>query len=137
MNITRKSILSMGSGIVLACGLIVILVLISAPFSSRFSLPVQKSVPYFIFVLSLLVIAPVIARRLNRLADIKRVLGWTFIGIGMEFIAFPVSFLFVVKSANSTGALMASAMIFIYSVLFGMPAGLICIAIGIFLIKSG
>jgi hypothetical protein len=127
----------MGSGVVLACGLIVILVLITVPFSSRFSLSVQKSIPYFIFVLSLLVIAPVIARRLNRLGDLKRAFGWTLIGIGMEFIAFPVSFLFVVKSAQSTGALMATAMIFTYSVLFGMPAGLMCIAIGIFLIRSG
>lgn len=136
MNITRSSILSVGSGIVLACGLIIILVLITAPLASHFSLSFQKVIPYFIFIFSLLVITPVIARRLKKLDGVKKIFGWTFMGIGMEFIVFPVSLLFVIKSAESLGALMVIATIFTYSVVFGIPAGLICITIGILLVRK-
>lgn len=136
MNITRSSILSMGCGIVLACGLVIILVLITAPLASQLSSSIQKVIPYFIFIFSLLVTAPLIARKLNKLDGIKKIFGWTFIGIGTEFVIFPVSLLFVIKLVGSLGALMVTAVIFTYSVVFGIPAGLISITIGIWLIKK-
>ncbi len=136
MDITRKSVLSMGSGVVLACGLTVILVLITVPVSSGSSLPLQNNLSYFIFILSLLVIAPLIARRLNRLSGIKKILGWTLIGTGVEFLVFPISFLFIAKSASSHGGVLMVAALFLLSFVIGVLAGLTSIVLGITLIKS-
>lgn len=126
----------MGCGIVLACGLIIILVLITAPFTSRFPLSIQKNIPYLIFIFSLLVFVPIVSRRLNMLGDITRILGWTFVGIGAEFITFPVPLLFLVLKFPSVDAIFIGGMILTYSVVFGIPAGLISITIGIWLIRK-
>ncbi len=136
MNITRKSIISAGCGLVLTAGLIVILVLIAGPFASHFPSSVQNRLSSFIFILSLLAVTPLLARKLNRQEDIGKVLGWTFIGLGLEFIAFPLSLLFTIKSAVSMGALMFTVMVVTYSAIFGIPAGLVSIGIGILLIKK-
>ncbi len=135
MNISRKTIISSACGVVLTTGLIIVLVLITGAFISYFPLSIQKNIPSFIFIFSLLAVAPLIARRLNRLDDMKKILGWTFIGTGAEFIAFPVSLLFVIKSMSSLGVLLVTAMTITYLFIFGIPAGLISITIGIFLIK--
>ncbi len=135
MNITQKSLLSIGSGVVLACGLTILLVIITTPLSSGSSFA-QKNLPYFILILSLLVIAPLIARRLNRLSGVKKILGWALIGTGAEFLFLPVSFLFVVKSISSHVGVIVVATLFLLSFVIGMLAGLTSIVLGITLIKK-
>ena len=135
MNITQKSLLSIGSGVVLACGLTVILVLATVPLSSGSSFA-QKNLPYFILIFSLLVVAPVTARRLNHLSGLKKILGWTFIGTGAEFLVLPISFLFVVESISSHAGILVTATLFLLSFVIGMLAGLTSIVLGITLIKD-
>jgi hypothetical protein len=132
---SRKSIFSAACGMVLSTGLIVILVLITMFLPSLFSPPVRNIVPLLIFIFSLLVAAPLIALRLNRLNDIKGILAWTFMGIGMEFIVFPVPLLFLIFKLPSSAGLVFGGVVMVSSVVFGLPAGLISIAIGIFLLK--
>lgn len=136
MNINRISIISSACGFVLAMGLVVILVLLTALLLSFFYLSVQKSVPLFILIISILIVAPVISRRLNHLADINKILGWTFIGIGVEFLIFPVMMLFLVLNSSSIVALLLGGMTFALSVVFGIPASLISFIMGFSLIKS-
>lgn len=136
MNINKKSILSTGSAVVLASGLIIILDILTMPFASRFSQPVQRGIPLLIFILCLIVVVPLVSRRLNRLPDIKKILGWTFIGLGAEFLIFPVTMLFLVLSSPSIIALLLGGMAFALSVVFGIPASLISFIMGISLIKS-
>ena len=132
---TRKSLISTGCGIVLTTGLIVILILLTGPFVPYFPGEIQKSIPSFIFILLLLTVMPILARNLNRQDDLEKILGWTFIGLGIEFIAFPLSLFFIIQSAGSIGLLMVTIML-TYSVVFGIPAGLMSIGLGIFLIKK-
>jgi hypothetical protein len=132
---SRKSIFSAACGMVLSTGLIVILVLITMFLPSLFPPPVQNSVPLLVFIFSLLVAAPLIALRLNRLNDIKRILAWTFMGIGAEFIVFPVPLLFLMFKFPSSAGLIFGGVVMISLVIFGIPAGLISIAIGMFLLK--
>jgi uncharacterized membrane protein YhaH (DUF805 family) len=68
---SRKTIFSAACGMVLSTGLIIILVLITMFLPSLFPQPVRNSVPLLIFIFSLLVAAPLIALRLNRLNDIN------------------------------------------------------------------
>ncbi|MDP2765874.1 MAG: hypothetical protein Q8O41_00240 [Candidatus Methanoperedens sp.] len=136
MNITRKSIISAACGFALTMGLVVILVIMTVPYVSYFSLSVQKGAPIFIFIFSILGVSPVISRRLNRLPDIKKILGWTFIGTGAEFLVFPVSLLFVIKTASSPGGVLVITTLFVSSLIIGLLAGFISIAIGVLLIKS-
>lgn len=131
----RKSLLSLACCVVLACGLVIILVLITAPLASQVS-SIQKVIAPLIFILSLLLAAPLISKRLNRLPDFKRIFGWTLIGLGLEFLVFPFSLLLMVISAPSLGVLLVMTAIFAYSLVFGLIAGFIGILIGIFLIKS-
>ncbi len=132
---SRKTVFSAACGIVLSTGLIVILVLITMFLPPLFPPPVQNSVPLLIFIFSLLVVAPLIARRLYRLDDIKGILAWTLIGIGMEFIVLPVPLLFLIFKSPSSAGLILGGVVMISSVVFGVPAGLISIAIGMFLLK--
>ncbi len=136
MNINRKSIISYACGLVLAMGLIVILVIMTAPFTSHLSLSIQRSVPYLIFIFSLLVVSPLVSGRLNRLDGFKKILGWTFIGTGAEFLVFPLSLLFIIKSASSLGGILVMTTLFVLSLVMGLLAGATSIAIGIMLIKS-
>ncbi len=136
MNINKKSIISYACGFVFTMGLIVILVIMTAPFTSHFSLSIQRSIPYFIFIFSLLAVVPLVSRRLNRLDGFKKILGWTFIGTGAEFLVFPLSLLFVIKSASSPGGFFVMTTLFVLSLVIGLLAGFTSIAIGIMLIKS-
>ncbi len=136
MNINRKSIISYACGFVFTMGLIVILVIMTAPFTFHFSLSIQRSIPYFIFIFSLLTVVPLVSRRLNRLDGFKKILGWTFIGTGAEFLVFPLSLLFVIKSASSPGGFFVMTTLFVLSLVIGLLAGFTSIAIGIMLIKS-
>ena len=136
MNINKKAIISTACGFVLAMGLVVILVIAVLPLASHFSLGIQRSYALFIFFFCLLVVVPLISRRLNRLPDIKKMLGWTFIGLGAEFLVFPLTILFLVLSSRSIGFLFFGGMTFALSVVFGIPASLISFIMGISLIKS-
>ncbi len=136
MNINRKSIISYACGFVFTMGLIVILVIMTAPFTFHFSLSIQRSIPYFIFIFSLLTVVPLVSRRLNRLDGFKKILGWTFIGTGAEFLVFPLSLLFVIKSASSPSEFFVMTTLFVLSLVIGLLAGFTSIAIGIMLIKS-
>ncbi|MDD5473985.1 MAG: hypothetical protein PHU34_07530 [Candidatus Methanoperedens sp.] len=136
MNITRKSIISSACGFVLAMGLVVILVVMTMPFVSNFSLGIQRSISLFIFMFSLLVVAPLVSRKLYRIDGTKKIIGWTFIGTGAEFLVFPLSLLFVVKSASSLGGILLMATLFTVSLIIGLLAGATSIAIGIMLIRS-
>ena len=134
--LTRKSLISTGCGIVLTTGLIVILILLTGPFVPYFPWEIQTSIPSFIFISLIVVVTPILARNLNRQDDLEKILGWTFIGLGIEFIAFPLSLFFIIQSAASIGLLMVTVMLVTYSVVFGIPAGLMSIGLGIFLIKK-
>lgn len=136
MNITRKSIISYACGFVLAMGLVVILVIMSVPFVSHFSPGFQRGASLFIFIFSLLVVAPLVSRKLYGLPGIRKIFGWTFIGTGIEFLVFPFSLLFVVKSASSIGGVIVLTTLFVSSLVIGLFAGLTSIAIGVLLIKS-
>lgn len=136
MNITRSTIISAACGFVLAMGAVVILVIVTAPLTSFFSPSIQKNIPPLIFIFSLVVIAPFVSRRLSRMDSMKKILGWTFTGLGAEFMAFPLSLILVIKSASSPGIILMLATVFAYSIVFGALAGVISITVGIFLIKS-
>ncbi len=136
MNINKKSIISYACGFVLAMGLVVILVIATVPMASHFSLGIQRGYSLFIFFFCLLAVVPLVSRRLTRLPDIKKILGWTFIGLGAEFLIFPVTILFLVLSSPSIVALLLGGMTFTLSVVFGIPASLISFIMGISLIKS-
>jgi hypothetical protein len=136
MNINRKFILSIACGFVLAMGLVVILVLITAPIASRFPLAIQRNIAFFIFFFSLLVIAPLVSRKLYGIDNLKKILGWTLIGTGAEFLVFPFSLLFILKSASSLGGILVITTLFVSSFVIGLLAGLISIVLGVLLIKS-
>ncbi len=136
MSINKKSIISAACGFVLAMGIVIILVITILPAASHLSLGIQRSYSLFIFFFSLLITAPLILQRLNRLPDIKKILGWTFIGLGAEFLVFPVTILFLILNSPSIAALLAGGLVFVLSVVFGIPAGLISFIIGISLIKK-
>jgi hypothetical protein len=136
MNINKKTIISAACGFVLAMDLVVILVIATVPMASHFSLGIQRSYSFFIFFFCLLVVVSLVSQRLNRLPDIKKILGWTFIGLGSEFLIFPVTILFLVLSSPSIMALLLGGMTFALSVVFGIPASLISFIVGISLIKS-
>ena len=132
---SRNSIISAACGFVLSMGAVVILVLITGSFAPFLPTWFQRNLPLLIFIFSLLVILPLVYLRLRRLDGISKIMGWTLVGLGAEFLAFPVSLLFVIKSASSPVGLLLSVVILMFSVIFGAVAGLVCTAIGIFLIK--
>ena len=136
MNITRSSLIPAACGFALTMGLVVILVVVTGTLASFFSPSIQKNIPSFIFIFSLLVIVPLLSRRLSRLDGMRKMLGWTFIGLGAEFMAFPLSLMFLIKSAPSLGILLVLTAVFAYSLVFGVLAGVISIAIGILLIRK-
>lgn len=136
MNINRKSIISYACGFVLAMGLVVILVIMSMPIVSHFSPGIQRGASLFIFIFSLLVVAPLVSRRLYGLPGIRKMFGWTFIGTGAEFLVFPLSLLFVIKSASSIGGVIVLTTLFVSSLVIGLFAGFTSIAIGVLLIRS-
>jgi len=134
MELKRKSILCGGCAIVLASGLSILLILLTAPQVSYFSISVQKIILVSILILSLLLI-PLLLGKLNRLPDETKVLGWTFIGLGAEFILFPLMLFIFIMNFSSVIGLIIGGSILTLSFIFGLPAGLISIVMGITLIK--
>jgi hypothetical protein len=135
MNITRKSIISTACAIVLASGLYILLVLLTAPASPYFSPGIQKFILVFIFALLLFLGVPLTYRRFDRLPDIRMVLGWTFMGLGVEFILFPFMLLIYIMNLSQVVGIILGISILTMSFIFAFPSGLISIIIGISLIK--
>ena len=134
MELKRKSILCAGCAVVLASGLSILLILLTAPMVSYFSISVQKIILFSILILSVISI-PLIFGKLDRLSDEIKVLGWTFMALGAEFILFPVMFLIYIMNFSSVIGLIFGVSILTLSFIFGLPAGLISIVMGITLIK--
>jgi len=134
MELKRKSILCAGCAVVLASGLSILLILLTAPQVSYFSISVQKIILVSILILSLLSI-PLLSGKLNPLPDETKVLGWTFIGLGAEFILFPLMLFIFLMNFSSVIGLIIGGSILTLSFIFGLPAGLISIVMGLTLIK--
>ena len=134
MELKRKSILCAGCAVVLASGLSILLILLTTPQVSYFSIPVQKIILVSILILSLISI-PLIQGKLKRLPDETKVLGWTFMVLGAEFILFPLMLFIFVMNFSSVIGLIIGGSILALSFIFGLPAGLISIVMGITLIK--
>jgi len=135
MDFTRKSIISTGCAIVLACGLIILFVLLTSPLVAFFSSQVQKVILISIIILSFFIAIPLIFRKLNRFPDVKKVLGWTFLGLGTEFILFPFTLLIYILNLSSVIGIIIGVSMLTLSFIFAIPAGLISIVIGISLVK--
>ena len=116
-------------------GAVVILVIASMLLPAVFSPLLQKLVPYFILFFSLLVVVPLVSLRLYRLDNINKIIGWTFIGLGAEFVVFPVPLLILVLIFPSTDSLVIGGVLLTSSVVLGVPAGLTSIVIGGFILK--
>ena len=135
MNLTRKSILTAGCAVVLTSGLIILLVLLTAFPMSYFSISVQKLILILVFIFPLIVAMPLIFKKLKRIPDEKKILGWTFIGIGMEFILFPFMLLIYIFNFSSVFSIIIGGTIIMLSLIFGLSAGLISIVAGISLVN--
>ncbi len=135
MELTRKTLLSSGCTLVLAFGLTILLVLLTALPISFFSIMVQKLILILIFVFSLIIAVPVILRKLNRLPNEKQILGWTFIGLGAEFIIFPFMLLVYVFNFLSAISIVIGVSIVMLSLIFGLSGGLLNIVAGISMLK--
>jgi hypothetical protein len=135
MEFTRKTLLSGGCALVLAFGLIILLVLLTALPISYFSIFVQKLVLVLIFIFSIIIAVPIILQKLNRLPDEKQILGWTFIGLGAEFIIFPFMLLIYIINFSSAISMIIGASIVMLSLIFGLSAGLMSIVMGITMVK--
>jgi hypothetical protein len=130
MNITKKTITAIACGFALTMGIVIILVLLTM------FLPFQKIAdPYFIFLLSLIFVFPLIWARLNRLDGEKKILGWTFIGLGGQLLVLPLPLVVVVLKFPSTAGLLYGGIILTGSAVLGIPAGLLTVAAGVFLVK--
>jgi hypothetical protein len=134
MELKRKTLLCAGCAVVLASGLCILLILLTAPQVSYFSIQVQKIILVLILFVSILSI-PLLSRKLNHFPDEKKVLGWTFIGLGVEFILFPLMLFIFVMNFSSVIGLIIGGSILTLSFIFGLPAGLVSIVMGITLIK--
>ena len=135
MGLSRKSILSGGCSIVLTSGLGILLVLVAALPMSYSSTSIQKLILIFIFAFLSIVALPLISIKLHRLPDEKKILGWTFIGIGVEFASFPFMLLIFILNFSSIVNIVIGGSIMILSSIFGLFAGLTSIIIGISLVK--
>lgn len=135
MELTRKTLLSCGCALVLAFGLFILLVLLTALPISYFSILFQKLIFILIFVFSLIIAVPIILRKLNPLPNEKQILGWTFIGLGVEFILFPFMLLIYIFNFSSAISLIIGVSIVMLSLIFGLSAGLMSIVMGISLVK--
>lgn len=131
----RKTLLSGGCALVLAFGLIILLVLLTALPISYFSIFVQKLVLVLIFIFSIIITVPNILQKLNRLPDEKQILGWTFIGLGAEFIIFPFMLLIYIINFSSAISMIIGASIMMLSLIFGLSAGVMSIVMGITMVK--
>lgn len=135
MELKRKTLLSGGCALVLAFGLIILLVLLTALPISYFSIMVQKLILILIFIFSLIIAVPVILQKLNRLPNEKQILGWTFIVLGVEFMIFPFMLLIYIFNFSSAISMIIGVSIVMLSLIFGLSAGLMSIVMGISLVK--
>ena len=135
MDLTRKSILTAGCAVVLTSGLIILLVLLTAFPMSYFSISVQKLILLLIFIISLIVAMPLTIRKLKQLPDEKKILGWTFMGLGAEFILFPFMLLIYIFNFSSVFSIIIGGTIIMLSLIFGLSAGLISIVTGTSLVN--
>ncbi len=133
MNITKRTFVASACGFALTMGLVIILVLLSM--SIRFSLLSKITEPFFIFIFSILILFPVIFRRLNKLESPKKILGWTFVGLGAQMLVFPLPIVLIILKDPSTTSLLYGGIIFTGSAVFGIPAGLLTIAAGTYLAR--
>jgi len=130
MNLTKKTITAIASSFALTMGIVIILVLLTM------FLPLQQIAdPYIIFLLSLIFIFPLLCARLNRLDAQKKILGWTFIGLGVQLLVLPLPLVFIILKFPSTAGFLFGGIILTGSAVFGIPAGLLTIAAGVFLVK--
>ncbi|VVB53501.1 Uncharacterised protein [uncultured archaeon] len=78
---------------------------------------------------------PFIFNKLKRLPDEKKILGWTFMGLGAEFVLFPFMLLIYIFNFSSVFSIIIGGTIIMLSLIFGLSAGLISIVTGISLIN--
>lgn len=130
MNITKKTITALACGFALTMGIVILFVLFTMflPFA-------QIADPYIIFLFSLIVVFPLLFVRLNRLDMQQRILGWTFIGLGVQLLVLPLPLVIIILKIPSTAGFLFGGMILTGSAVFGIPAGLLTIAAGVFLVK--
>lgn len=128
MNISKKTITAGACGFALTMGIVIILVLFTM------FLPFQVD-PYVVFLLSLIVVFPLIWQRLNRLDRQKKIFGWTFIGLGAQLLVLPLPLMIIIFKFPSTTGFLFGGIILAGSLVLGVPAGLITAAAGVFLIK--
>ncbi|MDP3103172.1 MAG: hypothetical protein Q8M95_01025 [Candidatus Methanoperedens sp.] len=128
MNISKKTVTAGACGFALTMGIVIILVLLTM------FLPFQVD-PYIIFLLSLIVVFPLIWQRLNRLDGQKKILGWSFIGLGAQLLVLPLPLMFIILKFPSTAGFLFGGIILAGSLVLGVPAGLLTAAAGVFLIK--
>ncbi len=133
MNITKKTFVASACGFALTMGLVIIFVLLAIPV--RFSPLSQITDPYIIFIFSILILFPVIFQRLKKLESPKKILGWTFVGLGAQLLILPLPIVFIILKEPTTTSLLFGGMIFTGSAVFGIPAGLLTIAAGTFLAR--
>jgi len=127
MNISKKTVTAGACGFALTMGIVIILVLLTM------FLQVD---PYIIFLLSLIVMFPLIWQRLNRLDRQKNIFGWTFIGLGAQLLVLPLPLMIMILKFPSSAGFLFGGMIFAGSLVLGVPAGLLTVAAGVFLIKK-
>lgn len=128
MNITKKTITAIACGFSLTMGIVIILVILTV------LLPFQAD-PYIIFLFSLIVVFPFIGSRLNRLDGQNKILGWSFMGLGAQLLVLPLSLLLIILKFQSPSGLIFGWIILTGSLVFGVPAGLLAVAAGVFLVK--
>ncbi len=130
MNITKKTITAIACGFALTMGIVIILVLLTMfqPFQ-------QIADPYIIFLLSLIFVFPLLYARLNRLDAQKKILGWTLIGLGAQMVVLPLPLVFIILKFPSTAGLLFGGIILAGSTFLGIPAGLLTVAAGVFLLN--
>ena len=128
MNITKKTITAIACGFSLTMGIVIILVILTM------LLPFQAD-PYIIFLLSLIILFPLIGSRLNRLDGQSKILGWSFMGLGAQLLVLPLPLLLIILKFQSPSGLLFGGIILTGSLVFGVPAGFLAMAAGVFLIK--
>ncbi len=128
MNITKRTITAIACGFSLTMGAVIILVILTM------LLPFQTD-PYFIFLLSLIIVFPLIGSRLNRLDGQYKILGWSFMGLGAQMLVLPLPLLLIILKFQTPSGLLFGGLILTGSLVFGVPAGLLAVASGVFLVK--
>ena len=133
MNLEKKTVVALAGGFSLTMGLVIILVLSSMIIP--FPLLQQIMDPYVILIFALLAVFPLIWRRLNRCDRQNTIIGWTLIGLGTQLLVLPLPLLLLIFNLRQDSGILFGGIILAGSVVFGMPAGLLCAAAGVYLVK--